>query len=151
MTVHYKMLWFVLSYVFIHCFGNVDVELFVVVNFIIAFFIVYNKISQLTWFDTYINWIRDTFIRHRELVVFMFNVVVIVLEKWKYAVSQLFLILLIQILEFEVPVLSNKMLCVTDNNIIKFLYNEEEFDLGLLSQVDLINISDKTNDGNGSF
>jgi len=151
MTIRSKMLWFVLSYVFIHCFGNVDVELFVVVNFIIAFFIVYNKISQLTWFDTYINWIRDTFIRHRELVVFMFNVVVIVLEKWKYAVSQLFLILLIQILEFEVPVLSNKMLCVTDNNIIKFLYNEEEFDLGLLSQVDLINISDKTNDGNGSF
>lgn len=57
MSVNKKLFWFVYWYIFICTFGLVDVELFVVVNFLVAFFTVFNYVVPLLSFEAYIDYI----------------------------------------------------------------------------------------------
>lgn len=57
MSYSSKLFWFIYWYIFICVFGIVDVELFVVINFLMAFFTVFNYIVPLISFVEHLNFI----------------------------------------------------------------------------------------------
>lgn len=73
MSSQLKLFWFVYWFLFINFLGFVDVELFVVTNFLIAFFVVFNIVLPYFSFTEPLSLLRSAIIENKNLNMFILD------------------------------------------------------------------------------
>jgi len=94
MSIESKLFWFVYWFLFVNFLGFVDVELFVITNFLIAFFVIFNIMLPYVSFEAPLLSLRNNIIENKNLNMFILEYLNMVLVNIKESMSKLFTLIL---------------------------------------------------------